>query len=193
MYWHFQTQTSKSVSYFITKKDPKPQWHSSLFTHVYNNELECSPSPPLPYDRVPTCGCGGAPWVTYKSSALWMFFSLMRCAAYKATYLCNTLKPCFSAVSMHFSHSPRFLYMSRAAITSTPISWIVAKSKRYYERVSSIQIQHGLRGSSENYCSRGVGCLGLPPDAKRRGVVPVSQHRNKPCCICFITPHTYLT
>ncbi len=46
-----------------------------------------------------------------------------------------------------------------------------------------LQIQQGLRGSSWNYCSRGVGWLGLPPDAKRREVVPVSpsgavsQHR----------------
>ena len=63
-----------------------------------------------------------------------------------------------------------------------------------------IQIQHGIERSSKNYWSRGVGCVRLLPDAKQREVVSRIKHRgtsnfttsrNKPCCICFTTPHKY--
>ena len=40
-----------------------------------------------------------------------------------------------------------------------------------------IQIQHGIKGSSKNYWSRGIGCVRLLPDAKRREVASHIPHR----------------
>ena len=64
-----------------------------------------------------------------------------------------------------------------------------------------IQKQHDIEASSKNYWSRGIGCVRLLPDAKRRevasrinteGPVIFTTFRNKPCCICTI-PHKYFT
>ena len=45
--------------------------------------------------------------------------------------------------------------------------------------LQSIQMQHGIEGSSKNYWSRGVECIRLRvlPDVKQREVVSHIQHR----------------
>ena len=62
---------------------------------------------------------------------------------------------------------------------------------KIFMRYSKTNTTWFISTSSKNYWSRGVGCVRLLPDAKRREVAWRIQHRllpSIPCCICILFP-----
>ena len=95
--------------------------------------------------------------------------SVQHLAAYRRVERTQALQN-FIFVSKLMLRSFHILSSSLKAVDALPI-------RLFSKLLSSIQIQHGIEGSSKNDWSWGVGCVRLLPDAKWREVTSRIQHR----------------